>query len=300
MDSLAVAALDRPGLAGPAEGIPLPLLGLVGVVALAMLFVTRRPEMPGLTAAPLLGFFALRYPAPDPSRFVLPGLAALLVAAATLAAARRGLFARPARAREQVKLWRFLARPAAMAFPVLLFAWSRAGTLILLAAVTAVFLGLDLARLSATRFNLLLFRRASSTFKSRERDRLSSMTLFLVAMLVVTLVFSREVALYAIAFMVFGDFAAKFFGLWFGRTRLWPASLLPRDAKTVEGSLGHLTACLGAGAVIAEFLPVPLPALGLAAVVATGTEALPGPVDDNLTVGVFAAAALHLLFRVFG
>ncbi|MFO7674964.1 MAG: hypothetical protein R6X12_01400 [bacterium] len=280
------AAAGSGGLPGWAE------VALVAFTAAAVLFITRRFEFVGLTAVPLAGFFVLRdVPAPG-LRWPVVGVLVALAAVAAWSAARHRLFARTDRTREQVKLWRFLIRPAAMAFPALLFIWSRVGTVILLAAVTAAFLALDLTRLSAGRVNRCLFRRASGAFKTRERDRLSSMTLFLVAALLVTLVFSRAVALYAVAYMVFGDFAAKFFGLWFGRTRLF--------SKTVEGTLGHLVACLSVGAVLAGFVPLPLPAVALAAVVATGAEALPIDVDDNLTVGVSAAAALHFLARLFG
>ncbi len=218
-------------------------------------------------------------------------LALTALTASIISAARRKLFVQPENARGQVKLWRFLIRPAAMAFPGLLFVWGRTWTLVLLAVVTAGFLALDLTRLSATRVNRFLFHRAASTFKAKEKDRLSSMTLFLLAALLVTLIFDRTVTLYALAFMVFGDFSAKFFGIWFGRTPLFH--------KTVEGTLSHFLACLAVGSILAEFVPVPLPALLLSVFLAACAEALPLDLDDNLSVGIISASALHFSLRLF-
>ncbi|MEO0082481.1 MAG: hypothetical protein ABIL25_09380 [candidate division WOR-3 bacterium] len=269
----------------------LPRLTLVIIVAATVLLITRRFELLGLTAVPLLGFFAFRHLPSTDLRLGALAVLASVTAISAVTAVRKRLFVRTEQLREQVKLWRFLVRPAAMAFPTLLFLWERTGTIILLGAVTAVFLAMDLTRLTAASVNQFLFRRAASTFKTREQDRLSTMTLFLVASLLVMLIFNRVVTLYAMAFMVFGDFAAKFFGLWFGRVRLL--------AKTLEGTLGHLVTCLSVGAIIAEFVPIPLPAIAITAIVATAAEVLPWDLDDNLTVGVFSATALHFCLRLF-
>ena len=291
METAIALIAATPSLSGHGHPLPLHLIILVFLVAIVVLLVTRRLEMVCLTAIPLLAFFMLRYLPGSGLLIVFVGALAIVIVAGAVFATRSRLFTRSDTTREQVKLWRFLIRPAAMAFPILLFVTGRTFTLILLGAVTAVFLIMDLTRLSAGRINRFLLRRASGTFKTKEQNRLSSMTFFLVSSFLVMLIFTREVALYAMAFMIFGDFAAKFFGLWFGRTKLFN--------KTLEGTLAHLVTCLSVGAVLAEFVPMPVPVIGLAALVASAVEVLPASIDDNLTVGIFSAAALHFFYLLF-
>ena len=265
---------------------------LLGLCVAAVLFITRQPVMLGITAVPLLGWALVRYVPASPLWWYSLGLLAFLLGTSALHIRRGRLMSRTDSARRKMKLWRFLIRPAAMAFPVLLVVAGRTFTLVLLGVVTAVFLAMDVARLSAGRINLFLFRRAKNTFKQAERTRLSSMTGFLLASLVVMLVFDATVTWYAMAFLVFGDFAAKYFGLQYGRTRLF--------RKTLEGSLAHLLACLAVGTIINSWLPLGIEVVALGALAATVLEVLPLGVDDNLTVGILGATALHLGRDLFG
>lgn len=262
----------------------LPIL-LAAAVAVGFLFIARRVVVLGITVTPLLGFYLLRLWARSP--ILWPALAVLAVVFATclVAVLRQGILAPAERTRSGIRFWRFVLRPAAMAFPVLLLTIGRTFTLILLGVVTAGFISLDLGRLSAQRVNLFVLRNAARCFKPSEAERVSSMTGFLIASLLIMLLFDPTVALYAMAFLVFGDFFAKYCGLQFGRTRLFN--------KTVEGSLAHLITCLAAAGVINEFLPVPFWTAVLAALTASLFEALPLDVDDNLTVGITSAAVLH-------
>lgn len=260
---------------------------LVFLTVAIMLVIARRLEMLGLTTVPLLVFVLLRFVPPSPLLWYTVGLLGFVGFVGIRNAVAGRILALPAETVPGIRLWRFLIRPAAIAFPVLLFTAGRTFTLILLAAVTAAFLALDVTRLSARRVNLFLFRRAAGTFKAAESGRPSTMTGFLVASLLVMFVFDKSIAFYAMAFLIFGDFAAKYFGLRFGRHRVL--------GKTVEGSLAHLLAGLVAGFVVNEYVPLPLPAIAAGAVAGTVFEALSLAIDDNLLVGVTAAAAMHLV-----
>lgn len=265
---------------------PWHLATLLGVSILLTLVVTRRPVMLGILVTPLLAFVLVRHAPATPLLWFGVGLLAAAFGLSAVVVVRRRILTPDSAVRARVRFWRFLLRPAAMAFPVLLFAVGRAFTLILLGAVTLAFAIMDITRLSAGRVNLFLFRRTGRTFKEGERTRVSSMTGFLIASLLVILIFDRTIAVYAMAFLVFGDFFAKYFGLQFGRTPLFQ--------KTLEGSLAHLLACLVAAGVIAEFVPLPAWVIACGAVVATVLEVLPLGIDDNLTVGVTSAAVMHV------
>jgi len=273
------------------DTLPLHIGLLLGFSVLIILLVTRQPAMLGITAVPLFGWTLARFVPASPLAWASLGLLGLALVASVLQIRRRRMMAHTERARRTVKLWRFLARPTAMAFPVLSLTFGRTFALILLGAVLAVFLAMDITRLSAGRVNLFLFRRARSTFKSSERTRLSSMTGFLLAMFAVTLLFDETIACCAISFLVFGDFAAKFFGLQYGRIRLF--------RKTLEGSLAHLLACTAAGFIIQQYLPLSVPVVLLGAVVATVFEVLPLGVDDNLLTALSAATAMHFARGLF-
>ncbi len=265
--------------------VPWHLNALIGLTVLGMLFITRRLEILGLTAVPLLGFVIVRYVPPSPLFWYTLGLLSFICAVSIINSVRRRSLTLTEHSRRRMKLWRFLIRPAAMAFPVFLFTLGRAFTLILVGIVTLVFIVMDITRLSARRINLFLLKNAVSTFKQSERNRLSSMTGFLIASLLIMVIFNRTIAFYAMTFLIFGDFSAKYFGLQHGRIQLF--------SKTVEGTLAHLLACLLAGAVVNEFIPMPVWMIAVGALTATVFEALPVDIDDNLTVGLTAATVMH-------
>jgi glycerol-3-phosphate acyltransferase PlsY len=266
--------------------IPWHLVALVAISILLTILVTRQPVMLGILVGPLAAFVLVRCLPHSPIAWTALVMLTVTFGASVFFVVRRRLLVPTDKTRGKVKFWRFLLRPAAMAFPVLLFTVGRTFTLILLGAVTLVFAAMDITRLSAGRVNLFLLRRTGRTFKDGEKTRVSSMTGFLIASLFVILIFDRSIAVYAMAFLVFGDFFAKYFGLQFGRTPLFQ--------KTLEGSLAHLLACLIAGGVIAEFVAVPVWIVACGAMVATVFEVLPTAIDDNLTVGISSAAVMHV------
>lgn len=266
--------------------VPWHLAAPVGIAILLTVLTTRHPAMLGILVGPLAAFVLVRRLPASPLLWTAVGVLAVVFGASVFAVVRRRLLVPSDVNRGKVKFWRFLLRPAAMAFPVLLFSAGRTFTLVLLGAVTLVFVAMDVTRLSAGRVNLFLFQRTGRTFKQGEKTRVSSMTGFLIASLFVTLIFDRSIAVYAMAFLVFGDFFAKYFGLQFGRTPLFQ--------KTLEGSLAHLLACLMAAGVIAEFVAMPAWIVGCGALVATVFEVLPIAVDDNLTVGITSASVMHV------
>lgn len=110
--------------------------------------------------------------------------------------------------------------------------------------------------------------------------------------------FSREVALLGLMALVFGDRAAVLVGKGFGKTRLVPWK------KTMEGSLACFVFSLVAFILIQRLVPaIPRfgePTLVWGALVATVAEAMPAPMNDNLTiplaVGVFFTIAANVLF----
>jgi glycerol-3-phosphate acyltransferase PlsY len=110
-------------------------------------------------------------------------------------------------------------------------------------------------------------------------------TIFLLFML-----FEKSVAAAAAVFLIFGDLCAKFYGIYFGRTRIFE--------KTLEGSLAFFTASLLAAYVISHLVPLPFFICLTGAVAAAVIELLPLGVNDNFSVGILSGAVMSV-FSLF-
>jgi dolichol kinase len=96
--------------------------------------------------------------------------------------------------------------------------------------------------------------------------------------------FSKPVALAALAFIMVGDPASAIIGRRFGRIRF--------RTKSLEGSLAFLTAA-SIVALVDPHLPLPVAYIG--AVVATVTEAISFSVDDNASVPLISGLVMQLI-----
>ena len=181
----------------------------------------------------------------------------------------------------ELKKWRIIARPFAMLFIPIHLYLGEDFLLYLLGVLAMIFIATDLYRLFS-RHQLSLF------YKRKESQRFSSMTSFLVAIFILFLLFPREISYLCLAFIIFGDLAAKLFGLGFGHIKLI-------HGRTVSGSLGFLTGCIYAGSVICLIFGLPFSYLLAGALVATVTELFTHHVDDNFTIGILTGGTLYAL-----
>ncbi len=97
-------------------------------------------------------------------------------------------------------------------------------------------------------------------------------------------------AIVAILFLIFGDLAAKYFGILYGRTRIF--------GKTLSGFLAYFTACLLVGFLAAYFLEVSFVMILAGSAAAAVVEVLHVGIDDNFTVGLISASVMHLVRAV--
>jgi glycerol-3-phosphate acyltransferase PlsY len=204
---------------------------------------------------------------------------ALLIVIIILLVKRKSIFRIPTNV--ELKAWRIVARPFALLFiPIRIYAGERF-LLYLVGILALIAISIDLYRLFSRRQISLLF-------KKTEIHRFSSMTSFLVAVFLIFLLFPPDIAYLCLAFILFGDMAAKFFGLGFGRRRII------RD-RTLEGSLGFLTGCLYAGFLIVTLFDIPFSYLMAGALFATVFELFSFTLDDNFTVGILTGGCLAAL-----
>ncbi len=183
--------------------------------------------------------------------------------------------------RVELKKWRIIARPLALLFIPINIYLGHTFLLYLLGILSIIFILTDLYRVFS-RKELALF------FKKTEFQRFSSMTSFLVAIFIVFLIFPEEVACLCLAFIIFGDMAAKLIGLKYGKTRII-------HTRTLEGSLGFLTGCIFAGYVLMLIFDFRFSCLLIGALCATLAELFSFGMDDNFTVGILTGGCLIAL-----
>ncbi|MEW5795632.1 MAG: phosphatidate cytidylyltransferase [Candidatus Zixiibacteriota bacterium] len=112
-------------------------------------------------------------------------------------------------------------------------------------------------------------------------------TYILISVCMTIAMYSKPVAIAAIAFIIVGDTFAALVGRKFGRHRF--------GRKSVEGSV----ACLVGTALVAVLAPgLTLTVALVGATVATITEAVSLKVDDNISVPIVSGLAMTLLQRI--
>lgn len=182
-------------------------------------------------------------------------------------------------ASERALLRRKWLRPLAIAFPLGVL-WARGPTLAVLGATLAVF-----AVSEALRFRAR-YHRFPLPYRQSERERISSMVMFLLGAFVTLTFFPTGIASLAVLFLIFGDLLA-----WcIGQTVGGPGFL----DKTWAGTGACLLTCLTLVSLYSSLGLISLPVGVLGAVCATALEAAPIQ-DDNFVMPVSSAIAMALV-----
>lgn len=151
------------------------------------------------------------------------------------------------------------------------------GFFLLLAAI-------DITRWTYTKLSRQLSGMLGSVLRPHERRRFSGGTYILAAGTLCSLLFAKPVAVAVLICIIVGDTAAVFVGRAIGKIRI--------GQKTLEGSLAFFLASL----LCILWIPgLTWQVKILGAAVAAFVEALPIPMDDNLTVPLVAGVAMTLV-----
>ncbi len=157
--------------------------------------------------------------------------------------------------------------------------------LILLCVGTIGILTLDLVRLRLPVLGERLYTFFAPVLRGGEASRITGATYFLIGSLVSVLAFPRDIAILAILFLSLGDSSAAIIGIWKGRVRLW--------GKSLEGDAACLVVCLAISLLFASISGRPALTVALVgAVFAAIFQALPLPINDNLTIPIGSGLAM--------
>jgi len=164
----------------------------------------------------------------------------------------------------------------------------RTALLICLAVATFCFLLFELIRFGEPRVNRWFLSFFGPQLRENEASQLTGSSYMLIASLAAFAVFQRDIAVLSLSFLAVGDATASIVGTRIGKRRLL--------GKTLEGDLACILSCLAVGSVFYWYgLPVPFTVVLTGALVAGISEALPLPVNDNLTMPLLAGTAMTVM-----
>lgn len=265
---------------------------VLAVVVICIYIITRAVEFVTLITMPSLAIMIYNYPWSDVKIFTYVIIVYLIVLS-LYTAKKKNLFKLKESTLKELLPWRTFMRPVAILIPILYaFWWSKETILWVVGGLTLPFLTLDLLRLMSKKVNFYFFDKTKVLFKSREKKRFSSLTLFFLSIFLSILLFDKNIAIVSICFLIFGDVFAKFFGLEYGKIKIF-------DGKSLEGSLAHFIACFLIAYILSGYVGLPFGLLAIAAIFATVIEALPIGANDNFTVPLLTAIFLKFTKKFF-
>jgi len=171
------------------------------------------------------------------------------------------------------KLWKAIA----LVFPIIYFFQPKSVTLTILGIALAVFIILEIIRFSIPKLNKKACEKLKFIMKEKEKNKISTTTLFLISAFLTILFFQKQLAILAIFFFVFGDSLAEIIGIKYGKIKL------TKD-KNLEGTLACLISCLIIGIIFVYFFKFNLIMVSAGALTTTILSIIPIKIDDNLTM----------------
>lgn len=154
---------------------------------------------------------------------------------------------------------------------------------------TLAMIFIDISRIRHWKFwTKFASRIGSSIIRSHEHaGDFTGASYILAAFCLTIALFSKPIAIAAMAFIIVGDTFAALIGRRFGYHRV--------GNKSIEGSL----ACLLSTMAVALVIPDLNPKIGLiGAFIATIVEAAPFGIDDNVTVPLLSGLAMTIMIKI--
>jgi len=153
--------------------------------------------------------------------------------------------------------------------------------------VTLIFLLIEVLRWKNPAVNRLFLLFFKAVLREEEALRLTGASYMLIASLIAVSAFPRDIAVLALSFLAVGDPLATIIGQRWGRKRLF--------GKTLEGDLACFVSCIAIGFVFQQVgVDVPWPIFLLGALSATVAQVVSLPINDNLTIPLFAGLIMRL------
>jgi diacylglycerol kinase (CTP) len=178
-------------------------------------------------------------------------------------------------------------------YAFLFLGYSREVMAAILGVVLAFVMSVEYSRVRWPSVNGIVMQVFGPVLRDTEANQLSGIPFYMASCLFAFLIFPRHVAVLAILYLAFGDPCSSFFGVLFGRNKLFPN-------KSLQGTLGGFFVC--AAWTLAYLLYIGTGWDKLAVMVLLGgfagavAELLPLNIDDNFAIPVISGGVMYLAF----
>ncbi|MEK6556665.1 MAG: hypothetical protein AABZ31_15555, partial [Bdellovibrionota bacterium] len=174
----------------------------------------------------------------------------------------------------------------------------RSDSIQLLVIFGTIFITFDVVRLTNDRVNKFAIRVMGPIMRDSEKNKLAGTTYLIVGVFVIVLFFDPLIVKLSLLFLALADPVASYFGIRYGRDRLF-------GRKSLQGSMAAFICCLlislgyfySKNLMMDRLFMVSILA-GLAGAI---SEAVPvGRLDDNLLLPVLSSTLLYGIYYIFG
>ena len=174
-------------------------------------------------------------------------------------------------------------------FTYLFFLESRFQALRILVPLTLFAIVIEYLRVRSAAIKKIFNNFLKSMLRIHEMDgKYTGATWVFISSTLTIAIFPKEIAIISLVYMSLGDTIAGLVGRKFGKTKFYN--------KSIEGSLAGLIVCLLSGYLVN--LTLPLVVVFSGAFAAMFIELLPMPIDDNLSVPLFAGTIMVITSTV--
>lgn len=158
---------------------------------------------------------------------------------------------------------------------------------LILFGITIIYITLDILRLKIKKLRILFQRIFEGVIKPEEQANITAGAWLLVAASISVILFQKEIAILALSYTAIGDTSAYFIGKRYGRRKVL-------GKKTLEGTLGGFFANI----TLSLLFPGPKIVFLIGALVASLSELLPLPPDDNFCIPLLSGGIMTLCFGI--
>jgi glycerol-3-phosphate acyltransferase PlsY len=265
------------------------LIYLVLYALLLLLSSHGRGDLFTATGFPIIGIYMLLHLSLSANLLLILALCALMTLEAVRNLVRDGIVF----GGEKAFAWRNFARLLLLLFIPVGMTWSRTTLLLVSGGMPALFGLFDIIRFFNPKVEATAQKQILSIFRLcrlDEQNSPSSMTIFFMGLWLCFLFFDRNIAFACLGFVTLTFFLAELVETNFGEKKLYKKS-----EKTAEGRLAFLSGAVTLGFFFWSSGLLPLNVMGLGALVACLTEALPIQKTTQLAIPLVAGVVMSLL-----
>ena len=177
--------------------------------------------------------------------------------------------------------------------PYLFLGFTRETIAAFLGAILAGVMTLEYLRSRSEKFNSIAVLFLGPIMRDTEVNQLTGIPFYVASCLFAIVVFPRHIAVLSILYLAFGDPSSSFFGVLYGRNKIFPN-------KSLQGTLGGLVICSLVTLGYLYWQDIAMDKLILLSIIGgfcgSMAELLPLNVDDNFSIPVVSGALMALAF----